>query len=60
MTKRKTGDARKRKTYEPGDPYAEGWEAAEAGRDEQANSYPEGTREHAAWLQGFRSAGIEE
>jgi ribosome modulation factor len=59
VTRRKSGDARK-KTYEPGDPFAEGWDAAVAGGGVEANPYEEGTRERQAWLEGFRSYGTDE
>lgn len=38
------------------DPYAEGVEAFDAGKDETVNPYPEGTDEHLSWNDGWNAA----
>lgn len=39
--------------------YSEGWACASNNGRESQNHYPAGSKEHAAWLQGFRDQCTE-
>lgn len=49
-----SGDGRKRKRqYEPGDPYADGYDAANDGHPRAANPYKRGSKFFALWEAGW-------
>lgn len=49
----KEGKRRKRQ-YEPGDPYAQGYDASVDGLGKSENPHKQGSRYHDLWLAGWR------
>ena len=44
---------KRKREYEPGDPYADGYDAALARKPKDANPYAAGSRNHMMWDNGW-------
>jgi len=47
-------ESKRKRQYEPGDPYADGYEASMDGVGKKDNPYERGHRYHELWLAGWR------